>query len=91
MARVIKSEWHRVEKRYDIILDEDLISEVYPEMDEDEVAERLRELVDGEYLFEDFEEDAIQQGVYFEWEWLDEDDWYDDRKGGYDITYEVEE
>lgn len=91
MARVIKSEWHRVEKRYDIILDEDLISEVYPEMDEDEVAERLRELVDGEYLFEDFEEDATQQGVYFEWEWLDEDDWYDDRKGGYDITYEVEE
>lgn len=91
MPRVIKSEWHQVEKRYAIELDESIIAEVYPDLDENEVAERLREIVDGEYLFEDFESDAEQEGVYFDWDWLDEDDWWTDRKGGYEVTYEVEE
>lgn len=91
MPRVIKSEWHSVEKRYAIEIDEYIVSEVYPDMDEDEVAERLREIIDGEYLFEDFEVDANGEGIDFDWEWLDEDDWWTDRKGGYDVTYEVEE
>lgn len=91
MPRVIKSEWHSVEKRYAIEIDEYIVSEVYPDMDEDEVAERLREIIDGEYLFEDFENDARDEGIDFDWDWLDEDDWWTDRKGGYDVTYEVEE
>ena len=91
MTRVIKSEWHQVEKRYALEIDEDVVSEVYPDFDEDQVAERLRELVDGEYLFEDFEDDARNENVYFDWDWLDEDDWWTDRKGGYEVTYEVEE
>jgi hypothetical protein len=91
MTRVVKSEWHSVEKRYAIEIDEDTVAEVYPDMDEDEVAERLREIIDGEYLFEEFQNDAMNEGVDFDWDWLDEDDWWTDRKGGYDVTYEVEE
>lgn len=89
--RVIKSEWHQVEKRYAIEIDEYLVAEVYPEMDDEEVSTRLQEIINGEYDFEEFESDAREQDVYFDWDWLDEDDWWTDRKGGYDITYSVEE
>ena len=36
--RVIKSEWHQVEKRYGLDIDADLLSEIYPELDEDVVS-----------------------------------------------------
>ena len=35
-------------------------------------------------------EDAHENNVDLDWDWLDEDDWWTDRKGGYDVTYEVE-
>jgi len=35
-------------------------------------------------------EDAWTNDIDLDWDWLDEDDWWTDRKGGYDVTYEVE-
>jgi hypothetical protein len=90
MARVIKSEWHQVEKRYAIEFDESTVAEVYPDMTDEEVAERYEEIVNGKYLFDEFLEDAMNEGVDFDWDWLDEDDWWTDRKGGYDVTYDIE-
>lgn len=90
MALVIKSEWHQVERRFSFDLNEDLLSEIYPELNEAEIEETLQQIVDGELLFEEVLQDAYDNNVEIEWEWED-DDWWTDRKGGYEVTYQVEE
>ena len=88
--RIVKSEWHQVEKRYAIEVDEQLVSEVYPDFDEDQVTTRFNELKSGEYHAGDFIDDAWENDADIDWDWLDEDDWWTDRKGGYEVTYEVD-
>jgi hypothetical protein len=88
--RVIKSEWHQVEKRYAIDIDENLINEIYEDATVEEVEEIVRQLKDGELDASTIIEDAWTNDVTIDWDWLDEDDWWTDRKGGYDVTYEFE-
>ena len=88
--RVIKSEWHSVEKRYAIDIDEDLINEIYEDATVEEVEEIVRQLKEGELDVSTVIEDAWTNDVTIDWDWLDEDDWWTDRKGGYDVTYEIE-
>ena len=88
--RVIKSEWHQVEKRYAIDIDENLINEIYEDATVEEVEEIVRQLKDGELEASTIIEDAWTNDVDLDWDWLDEDDWWTDRKGGYDVTYEIE-
>ena len=90
MMRVIKSEWHQVEKRYAIDIDENLINEIYQDATVEEVEEVIRQLQDGELEASSVIEDAWTNDVTIDWDWLDEDDWWTDRKGGYDVTYEVD-
>ena len=90
MMRVIKSEWHQVEKRYAIDIDENLINEIYEDATVEEVEEIIRQLKDGELDASTIIEDAWTNDVTIDWDWLDEDDWWTDRKGGYDVTYEIE-
>jgi hypothetical protein len=87
--RVIKSEWHQVEKRYAIDIDENLINEIYEDATVEEVEEIVRQLKDGELDASTIIEDAWTNSVDIDWDWLDEDDWWTDRKGGYDVTYEI--
>ena len=87
--RVIKSEWHQVEKRYAIDIDENLINEIYQDATVEEVEEILRQLQEGELEASSVIEDAWTNDVTIDWDWLDEDDWWTDRKGGYDVTYEI--
>ena len=42
MIKVVKSEWHQVEKVYGLELDTDLLSEIYPDLDELELNEKLK-------------------------------------------------
>jgi len=88
--RVIKSEWHQVEKRYAIDIDENLVNEIYQDATVEEVEEIIRQLQDGELEASSVIEDAYTNDVTIDWDWLDEDDWWTDRKGGYDVTYEVD-
>ena len=88
--RVIKSEWHSVERRYAIDIDEDLINEIYEDATVEEVEEIIRQLKDGELDVSTVIEDAWTNDVTIDWDWLDEDDWWTDRKGGYDVTYEID-
>jgi len=88
--RVIKSEWHQVEKRYAIDIDENLINEIYQDATVEEVEEIVRQLKDGELEASSVIEDAYTNDITIDWDWLDEDDWWTDRKGGYDVTYEFE-
>ena len=87
--RVIKSEWHQVEKRYAIDIDENLINEIYEDATVEEVEEIVRQLKDGELEASTTIEDAWTNDVTIDWDWLDEDDWWTDRKGGYDVTYDI--
>jgi hypothetical protein len=89
--KIIKSEWHQVEKRYALDIGIDDIAEVYPDNTDEENQAVLDKLESGEMDWEEFQEVAEDEGVYFDWDWLDEDDWWTDRKGGYEITYEIVE
>ena len=88
--RIIKSEWHSVEKRYAIDIDENLINEIYEDATVEEIEEIVRQLNEGELDASTVIEDAWTNDVDLDWDWLDEDDWWTDRKGGYDVTYEIE-
>jgi len=88
--RIIKSEWHSVERRYAIDIDEDLINEIYEDATVEEVEEIVRQLKEGELDVSTVIEDAWTNDVTIDWDWLDEDDWWTDRKGGYDVTYEID-
>jgi len=89
MVTVVKSEWHQVEKRYSIEIDEDVLTDIYPDKEEEEIAIILSGLEDGTYDVEDVINDAYEESVDLDFDWMDEDDWWTDRKGGYEVTYEV--
>jgi hypothetical protein len=90
MAQVVKSEWHQVEKRYSFEIDESILAEIYPDKDEDEIAELLNQIENGEVDIDEIIGDADNEGVDLDWQWMDEDDWWTDRKGGYEVTYSLE-
>ena len=89
MVTVVKSEWHQVEKRYSIEIDESVISEIYPDKEEEEIDNILSGLEDGTIEIDEVIEAAYEEGVDLDCDWMDEDDWWTDRKGGYEVTYEV--
>ena len=66
-----------------------LINEIYQDATVEEVEEIVRQLKDGELEASSVIEDAFTNNVDIDWDWLDEDDWWTDRKGGYDVTYEI--
>ncbi len=91
MIKVVKSEWHQVEKVYGLELDTDLLSEIYPDLDELELNEKLKAIEEGDVDLDELFSDACENDIYIEWDYLDQDDWWTDRKGGYEITYKVED
>lgn len=90
MVTVVKSEWHQVERRYGLDIDENILSEIYPDLDDEQITELLTNLESGEADIDDVINDAWDNDVELEWDWLDEDDWWTDRKGGYEVTYKIE-
>jgi hypothetical protein len=90
MVQVVKSEWHQVEKRYVIELDEQLLQELFPDKEEDEIQVILQNLENGTQDINDVLNEADENMYDLPWEYVDED-WWTDRKGGYDITYAIEE
>jgi hypothetical protein len=89
MVFIVKSEWHQLERRFGIEFDEDIISQIYPDLDEAGVAEMLAGIASGEVDIDEVINDAYD--VDLDWDWLDEDDLWTDRKGGYEVTYQVVE
>lgn len=91
MVQVVKSEWHQVEKRYGVDIDRDLFGEIYSEIeDEAEIDLMFLQFETGQLDVEEVIQKAWDEGVYIDWDWLDEDDWWTDRKGGYEVTFEVQ-
>lgn len=91
MVAVVKSEWHQVEKRYSIEIDRDLFGEIYSDIeDEAEIDLMFNQFETGEIDVSEVIDKAFEEGVDLDFEWLDEDDWWTDRKGGYEVTYAIE-
>lgn len=87
MVTIVKHEWHSTDRQYTYELDEDTLSEIYPDMDEDEIANLLEQLENGEADIEDIINEAWNNDVELDWEFQYDDCWTD-RKGGYEVTYE---
>lgn len=91
MVSIVKSEWHQVEKRYGIEIDRDVFGEIYSDIeDEAEIDLMYLQFEAGELSVDGVIDKAWEEGVDLDWDWLDEDDWWTDRKGGYEVTYEVQ-
>jgi hypothetical protein len=88
MVTLVKHEWHQVDAQFAYELDADKLSEIYPDMDEDEIATMLQQIADGEVDLEVLLQDAYDNDVEIEWD-RQYDDWWTDRKGGYEVTFEV--
>ena len=88
MVTIVKHEWHQHDRQYAIEIDEALLSEIYPDKEEDEIKVILDGISDGTYDYEDVINDAYENDVEIEWEFQYDDCWTD-RKGGYDVTYEL--
>lgn len=88
--KITKVEHHSVNWHYQTEIDEDFIAEVYPDLDEEEIAQIFEELKNGERTIDDIIEAAWENNVDIDWD-LDYEDVWTDRKGGYDITYDIGE
>jgi hypothetical protein len=88
MVTIVKHEWHQHDRQYAIEIDEELLSEIYPDKEEDEIKVILDGIADGTYDYEDVINDAYENDVEIDWEFQYDDCWTD-RKGGYDVTYEL--
>ena len=87
MVTIVKHEWHSVDSQFAFELERELLEEIYPDMDEDELDELWAQVESGEADLDEILDEADNNGVDIDWD-RQYDDWYSDRKGGYDITYE---
>lgn len=88
MVTIVKHEWHQVDEQYAFELTEEILSEIYPDTDQEEIAILLNQIENGEVDVEEVMQDAWNNDVEIEWEHQYSDCWTS-RKGGYDITYEL--
>ena len=86
----MKHEWHQVDAQYLTEIDEDLLSEIYPDLDEDEIAAKMADLESGEITVDEIINDADEEGVEIEWD-SHYEDWWTSRKGGYEVTFDIVE
>ena len=87
MVTIVKHEWHQVDSQFAFEFTKDLLEEIYPDMDEEELEELWEQVESGEADLDEILTDAYNNDVDIDWE-RQYDDWWTDRKGGYDITYE---
>jgi predicted RNA-binding Zn-ribbon protein involved in translation (DUF1610 family) len=88
MVTIVKHEWHSIDSQYAIEIDESILSEIYPDLSEDEITEKLQQIENGEIDVEEIVNDAYEEDVDLDWD-HQYDDCYTSRKGGYDVTYEL--
>jgi hypothetical protein len=90
MMKIIKSEWHQVESRYVFDIDVDTLAEIYSESTGEELDQMMKDLESGKMDISQVIDDAWENDVEIEWD-HDYDDWWTSRKGGYEVTYKIDE
>lgn len=88
MVKVVKKEWHQVSSEFELEFDTYLLGRIYPDKSEEEIEELLADIESGDVIVDDIVSDAMDNDVELEWDHT-YDDWWTDRKGGYEITYDV--
>jgi hypothetical protein len=88
MVQVVKHEWHQVDSQFLAEIDVDILMEIYPDLSKTEAKKLLKEIEKGEADLETIFHDAFEASVDIEWD-RDYDDWWTERKGGYEVTYEL--
>ena len=87
MVTIVKHEWHSVDSRFAYELTKDILEQIYPDMEEDELNELWLQVESGDADLDDILGEAWDNDVDIEWD-RQYDDWWTERKGGYDVTYE---
>jgi hypothetical protein len=88
MVTIVKHEWHQVDSQFAYELTTDTLAEIYPDLDEEELDKMMADIEMGYKDVEEVINDAFDNDVEIEWD-RQYDDWWTDRKGGYEITYEL--
>lgn len=88
MVTLVKHEAHQANSRFALDLDADLLSEIYPDLDEQDLASKLELIESGGISVHEVIDDASANGVELPWI-HQEDDLWTWRKGGFDVTYEL--
>lgn len=88
MVTAVKHEWHQVDRQFCLEIDEDLLEQIYPDLGPGEISHMLKNLEEGLLDVDDIVNDAYENDVDLEWEHQYDDCWTD-RKGGYEVTYEL--
>ena len=88
MVTIVKHEWHQHDRQYAIEIDENILAEIYPDLDDVEIAAKLQALEEGDISVDEIVGDAYDNDVELEWDFQYDDCWTD-RKGGYEVTYEM--
>jgi hypothetical protein len=88
MVTAVKHEWHQTDRQFALEIDETLLEEIYPDLGPGEISHMLKNLEEGLLDIEDIINDAYENNIDLEWEHQYDDCWTD-RKGGYDVTYEL--
>ena len=58
MVTIVKHEWHQHDRQYAIELDETLLSEIYPDMENEEIDALLKEIENGNVSVDEVIDDA---------------------------------
>lgn len=90
MVQLVKKEWHQVTSIFTYELTLDDLVKIYPDDSLDDLQKMLDDIESGDIEIDDLVSDARDNDVDIEWN-HDDDDWWTDRKGGYDVTYELGE
>jgi hypothetical protein len=90
MVTIVKHEWHQVDSQFMAEIDEDILTEIYPDLKKKEIKQLLKEIAGGEADIDQIMQDAFDNDVEIEWD-RDYDDWWTERKGGYDVTYKLKD
>ena len=88
MVTIVKHEWHHTDVQYAFELDENLLSEIYPDLKKKEIKQKLKQIESGEISVDEIVDDAYENDVDIDWDHQYDDMWTM-RKGGYDVTYEL--
>ena len=85
---LVKHEWHQHDRQYAYELTEDILAEIYPDYDGDEISALMDRIESGEVDIEELMQAAYDENVDIEWDFQYDDCWTD-RKGGYEVTFEL--
>ena len=89
MIKVTKIEHHRVNSSYTAKLTLELLAEIYPDLEDFEVAKLMKNIASGKVKIDDVIEEAIDNDVELNWD-PEKNDWWTVEKGGFDVTFKIE-